>query len=304
MTSRERLNRSVNLKVLEQLGDPEGDANADWVEGCADCVLWMDGAAPVNSGATRSGYPSDAAWLVRRFAQDFLERLTPHCETQALVAEVQGGLAEEFAELGQPGACVVGGPPFACFGAARLIGETLELTNAGDCVLLYEDSAGAVTSFGYSAVSGLEQRAIDFLIDFKIRTGAPHAEALQATVPVIYDNVARRNRLFGYDVVEPIAGLTTQLERLLMPARNGQRLLAMSDGFFRAVDTYRLFSREELFEIAFRDGLREILAALRNAEEQDPEAQAYPRLKLRDDATAIAFMVEGQSTPQGPTGLR
>ena len=67
--------------------------------------------------------------------------------------------------------------------------------------------------------------------------------------------------------------------------------------FFRAVDTYRLFSREELFEIAFRDGLREILAALRNAEALDPEAQAYPRLKLRDDATAIAFMVEGQSIP-------
>lgn len=293
MTSREALSRNVNLKVIEQLGDPDGDANADWVEGRADCVLWMDGAAPVNLGRTRSGYPSDAAWLVRRFACHFFERLTPECETQALVSEVQGVVAEEFAGLGQTRANAVAGPPFACFGAARLIGETLELTNAGDCVLLYEDSAGAVASFGYSAVSALEQRAIDFLIDFKVRTGASHAEALQATVPAILDNVALRNRLFGYDVIEPIAGLTTQLERVLMPAHSGQRLLAMSDGFFRAVDTYQLFSHEDLFEIVFRDGLHEILSALRSAEEQDPEAQSYPRLKLRDDASAIAFMVEG-----------
>ncbi|ALM53021.1 hypothetical protein [Halomonas huangheensis] len=292
MTSRETLGRSANLKVIERLGDPDTDANADWVEGRADCVLWMDGAVPVNSGTTRSDYSSDAAWLVRRFARNFFEHLTPECDTQTLVAEVQGVLAEEFAGLGQTRANAVVGPPFACFGAARLIGETLELTNAGDCVLLYEDAAGRVVSFGYSAVSALERRATDFLIDFKVRTGASHTDALQATVPAILDNVAQRNRLFGYDVVEPIAGLTTQLERVLMPARSGQRLLAMSDGFFRAVDTYRLLSSEELFETAFRDGLGAILAALRSAEEQDPEARAWPRLKLRDDASAIAFVVE------------
>src|SRR5690606_179912 len=118
----------------------------------------------VNAATTRSGLASDAAWLVRHFARSFFARLMPEQETEALVAEVLEQLAREYAGLGSE---PVSATPFACFGAARLFGETLELTNAGDCVLLYEDDDGRVASFGYSSVSLLERRAIAFLRDVK-----------------------------------------------------------------------------------------------------------------------------------------
>ncbi|MDR5859743.1 hypothetical protein FZZ93_10795 [Halomonas eurihalina] len=288
----DRVVGGVGFRVVDRLTDPEGDANADWLGVTEDCVLWMDGAAPVNAGRTRSDYPSDAAWLVRRFVDHFLVNVGPAWRTRELVIDIQGRLAVEYEALDSADDVVRTDLPFACFGAARLIDDTLEITSAGDCVLLYETDEGKLASFGHSAVSSLEQQAVVALRETKVRTRASHGEALQATIPHILDNQAQRNRRFGYDVVEPIADLAIDLERVLMPARPGRRMLAMSDGFYRAVDTYHLFTDEQLFEAAFDSGLSDILARLRDAEANDPEASAHPRLKLQDDATAVAFVVE------------
>lgn len=282
----------VGFRVVDRLTDPEGSANADWLGVAEDCVLWMDGAAPLNAGRTRSDYPSDAAWLVRRFVGHFLASVGPAWRTRELVIEIQNRLAVEYDALGSAADVEREDLPFACFGAARLIDDTLEVTGAGDCVLLYETDEGTLASFGHSAVAALEQKAVAALREAKARSGASHGEALQSIVPHIFDNQAQRNRRFGYDVVEPIGDLSIDLERVLMPARPGRRLLAMSDGFYRAVDTYHLFTHEQLFEAAFENGLDDILARLRAAEADDPEAHAHPRLKLQDDATAVAFMVE------------
>ncbi|MFM9271267.1 hypothetical protein ACJ7V3_13565 [Halomonas elongata] len=288
----DRVAGGVAFRVVDRITDPEGDANADWLGFAEDCVLWMDGAAPVNAGRTRSDYPSDAAWLVRRFVDHFLANVGPAWRTRELVIDIQGRLAVEYEALGSVDDVVRTDLPFACFGAARLVDDSLEITSAGDCVLLYETDEGKLASFGHSAVSSLEQQAVVALRETKARTGASHGEALQATIPHILDNQAQRNRRFGYDVVEPIADLAIDLERVLMPARPGRRMLAMSDGFYRAVDTYHLFTDEQLFEAAFDSGLSDILARLRDAEANDPEASAHPRLKLQDDATAVAFVVE------------
>ncbi|MDL4864106.1 hypothetical protein NPJ88_017370 [Halomonas elongata] len=288
----DRVAGGVGFRIVDRLTDPEGDANADWLGVAEDCVLWMDGAAPVNAGRTRSDYPSDAAWLVRRFVDHFLANVGPAWRTRELVIDIQGRLAVEYEALGSADDVVRTDLPFACFGAARLVDDTLEITSAGDCVLLYETDEGKLARFGHSAVSSLEQQAVGALRETKARTGASHGEALQTTIPHILDNQAQRNRRFGYDVVEPITDLAIDLERVLMPARPGRRMLAMSDGFYRAVDTYHLFTDEQLFEAAFDSGLSDILARLRDAEANDPEASAHPRLKLQDDATAVAFVVE------------
>ncbi|MDT8895944.1 protein phosphatase 2C domain-containing protein [Halomonas sp. I1] len=282
----------LEFRVVDQLTDPDGDANADWLGVARDCVLWMDGAAPINAGRTRSEYPSDAAWLVRRFVGHFLASVDPAWRTRALVIDIQDRLAVEYDALDPAGDVERADLPFACFGAARLVDDTLEVTGAGDCVLLYETDEGRLASFGHSAVGGLEQKAVSSLCEAKARSGASHDAALQSALPHILGNQAQRNRRFGYDVVEPIGDLSIELERVLMPARPGRRLLAMSDGFYRAVDTYHLFTHEQLFDAAFDGGLRDILARLRAAEAEDPEANAHPRLKLQDDATAVAFMVE------------
>ncbi|SEN17924.1 hypothetical protein [Halomonas caseinilytica] len=291
---KERDTGRVGFRVVDRLTDPEGDANADWLGVAEECVLWMDGAAPVNAGQTRSGYPSDAAWLVRRFVAHFLASVDPARQTRELVSDIQARLAAEYDALAPTDAVGRLDLPFACFGAARLVDDTLEITGAGDCVLLYETDAGDLACFGHSAVSSLEQQAVATLLEVKARTGASHDAALRATVPHILDNQAQRNRRFGYDVVEPIGDLAIELERVLMPARPGRRLLAMSDGFYRAVDTYHLFSHEQLFAAAFDSGLDHILSRLRAAEADDPEARAHPRLKLQDDATAVAFVVEAR----------
>lgn len=88
------------FRVVDQLTDPAEDANADWLGVAENCVLWMDGAAPVNAGRTRSGYPRDAAWLVRRFVAHFLADVGPTWRTRELVADIQGRLALEYDALG------------------------------------------------------------------------------------------------------------------------------------------------------------------------------------------------------------
>lgn len=67
------------------------------------------------------------------------------------------------------------------------------------------------------------------------------------------------------------------------------RALLMSDGFYRLVDTFSAYRDDAtLFAVALQPkGLTTLLAELRAREDADPECIAHPRLKPKDDATAL-----------------
>ncbi len=67
--------------------------------------------------------------------------------------------------------------------------------------------------------------------------------------------------------------------------------LSDTDNFYRLVDTYRMLTAGELMQAALERGLGPLYAELRHLEDADSECLAHPRLKARDDATALRARV-------------
>jgi len=65
--------------------------------------------------------------------------------------------------------------------------------------------------------------------------------------------------------------------------------LLMSDGFYRAVDTFHVITEDRIVAWTMDQGLATILAAVRRLEAGDAECIWYPRFKPQDDATALLF---------------
>jgi hypothetical protein len=67
----------------------------------------------------------------------------------------------------------------------------------------------------------------------------------------------------------------------------GSMLLAMTDGFFRIVDTYNLHCIEDLADLCLRRGLGPMLEELRDFERTSEES-ASRSVKSSDDASAVS----------------
>ena len=68
--------------------------------------------------------------------------------------------------------------------------------------------------------------------------------------------------------------------------RGGHVLLA-SDGFWRLVDPYGVLTADALMDAVVARGPAAVLADLRAIEAGDAACVRFPRLKVRDDATAV-----------------
>jgi hypothetical protein len=100
------------------------------------------------------------------------------------------------------------------------------------------------------------------------------------------------NVVGGYWVlgIEPEAAY--HMETGAIPLERPATALLMSDGFYRAVDTFRVIAEDRIVASAMEKGLATILAAVRRLEAGDAECIRYPRFKPRDDATALLFEME------------
>jgi len=76
-----------------------------------------------------------------------------------------------------------------------------------------------------------------------------------------------------------------------VPARSLRRILLASDGYYRLTDHYGAMSDAELLRQTGEQGGPALLQQLRAIEDGDPLGAAYPRLKIRDDATALLIGV-------------
>ena len=114
----------------------------------------------------------------------------------------------------------------------------------------------------------------------------------------------RRNRLLknqpnGYWVLEPGGSWLQYVQYFAARVAPGTHVLMVSDGFYRLVDHYHLYDDESLLAAALDDGLEVLARRLRQVEDEDPECRAHPRLKPRDDASALLLVVEAMPRSRG-----
>ena len=99
------------------------------------------------------------------------------------------------------------------------------------------------------------------------------------------------NDLDGYWILDPSERWIEHVETSRLAAIPGDVLLLVTDGFWRLVDIYGRYDAESLFAAALGGGLQPVAAELRAIEAGDEECLRYPRLKTRDDATAVLVRI-------------
>jgi hypothetical protein len=238
-----------------------GPSDAAWFAGTADDLL-----------RGLAGMPQDGRALLQRLVAD----LTEACRRAALTALDEGEVDE----------------PAASLALVRTRGDRLELMMLGDCKLLLQRQDGTVEAFDHSRVAPFEAKVIDVLRALQAGGETDPDRIAPKLRELILANRRLKNRTGGYDVLADDPACIELAEISHRPAAGVTHLLLASDGLYRLVDTYGGYSAERLLQAALSDGLAPLYATLRRIEDADPQCLKYPRLKARDDATALLLKLE------------
>lgn len=283
------------FRVLACLSVPGSDSvpNED-AAGCGEGAAWvLDGATGLAEHRLLPGL-TDAAWLVGRYDALLRERAD---RTQVALRDLIGGLigevAASFDAARVRGAAERHELPSAGLALVRCADGALEFARLGDCRAILASPDGGVVSTAHSPLARLDGRVVERMRALRdsgeVRT---HAQARSAVRDDLRANRALLNTPHGYWVLGTQPEAASHMEVGTLPlARGGQtRGLLVSDGFYRLVDTFGACRDDaELLRRSWDLGPEEMLKRLRAIEDADPECEAYPRLKPKDDASMVLF---------------
>jgi hypothetical protein len=290
------LQSTMKLNILERVSDP-GSANVpnEDVSGYTALSAWvLDGATGLGDKPLLPGR-SDAAWLASAYdARLHANADRTGCELQQLFADVIADVGAEFE------ACRLRAPanrfelPSAGMVFVRLREADLEYACLGDCRAILSFSRNAhVFSTGGSPLQHLDAAILERMEALRRSDTSMSYEKVRRAVQS--DLRANRNLLNtegGYWVLstDPTAARHMEVGAVPLDGVGLIRGLLVSDGFYRLVDTFGIYpDNAALLSAALEQGLATMLTELRMLEDADPECIAYPRLKPKDDATALLF---------------
>jgi hypothetical protein len=281
----------ARLEIIDHVCAPGGQTGDDlW--GCSDNAVWIeDGATGLSAKRMLPDRPSDAAWFVAAIdkelcAADWMQ--PAHLILRAAAAAVAGRFRAEACDVPADTSTW----PAACIAILRVADSTVELVNLGDCKLLFRHADGGPTqTFGSSAIPALDRQVVRQMVALRAEGIVEPKAAWERIVPLIREGRRLRNVDGGYWVLDIVGRGLDHVQRVTLPAEQVGYVLMMTDGFYRLVDTYESYSDQSLLEAAMSRGLAELMAELRAIEATDERCAAFPRLKARDDATAVVARV-------------
>lgn len=275
------------LRILETVSDPGGAINDDRV-GFAGDTLWVLDGATDNCPARLLPGQSDAAWIAEAFSQA-LHDLAPGFEGPLfdLAAVATERVAKAFAAESLLSPPDRSHHPSAAGLILRLRNGMAEMLGMGDCVALIKRPGEQTRLCGADPDRLGDRKAIARVRQFAAEQGLSWEEARARSQPESSRGRAKMNVPGGYSVfsIDMAPESLVHQERVEMP--KGTRLLVMSDGFARLDEIFGVYSREALLDAAFAKGLQALTHELRALEDGDSACDRFPRMKARDDASAL-----------------
>lgn len=254
------------------------ESNADKLCFTRDIILIFDGAAPLNKEAFL-GSENSAVWFINKFRSFFLDIYHLYSTTIEALESARIKTYKEYLEIRAKIPETQIEEPFSCLSVIREHTDYVELINMGDCSSLFK-IGNQINCFGNSAVKRLDAELKAFLPDNT-------KEGRIKLTDAVAKNRSLRNKIFGYDVLAPSTPLLGRCERIILEKNNGIEILLMTDGFYRIVDTFKLYSNATLLLAVKNFGLQSILNEIRDIEISDQECIKFPRVKIHDDASAV-----------------
>lgn len=264
-------------------------AGRDWNEDYAFAgdKFWfvLDGATSLMP-EKYSNEETDAKWFSHRFGM-FLE--TALADNSKSIAEiVKEGIdivVGEYKVLAN-GRKIVD-MPSACIAIIRENNGKMEYFVLGDCGFLMKRN-GKVKDYTDERLPSLDKINIDDMVKFAKQK---NINVIDAKKYIKEDNLKKRlskNTVGGYWVLcdsKEACDHAVQGEILL---KSGDGFLLYSDGFSQIWDTFYIMSTRDVFEfIESGHGLTDLYKILFDAQENDSGCNKHPRMKMRDDSTAI-----------------
>jgi hypothetical protein len=288
----------MRVNLLDRVSDP-GSAGAPNEDASGHTALsaWvLDGATGLGDEPLLPG-ASDAAWLTS--AYDARLRASAECtgrELQHLFADLIADVGADFEARKLRATAGRFELPSAGMAFVRLRAAKLEYARLGDCrAILAPPGSAGVLSTGSSPLQHLDAAVLARMEALRRGDASMSHELLRRVVRSdLRANRSLLNTEGGYWVLgtDPAAARHMEIRAVPLDGAGPVRGLLVSDGFYRLVDTFRTHPDDAaLLGAALERGLAVLLAELRGLEEADPECIAHPRLKPKDDATALLFEI-------------
>ena len=267
---------------------------------CEDAAGWgnnflfvLDGASGL-TGTQIMGTGSDAAWFASGVRDGLCRRLADGGETAPLLAEILAGLRRDYeAKAASEGIPLPSDAPSAGLALFREVGEEIEFFGLGDCVGVAELAGGGLAWSCDSQLPALDGGVLSRMAEIHRDTGVSVLEARQQCQELLVKNRAMRNVPGGYWILDLSALGLPHARVMRWKRREVVSLSAFSDGFGQLVDPFRFFPGYEALHRAMGQMPLQTLAdRLFQAQEEDPQANRFPRFKLRDDTCALWARVE------------
>ena len=286
----------MKIEIVDHVNSPgkQDGASEDRYGWNDTCVFVIDGASGLSDRQLMTDFSSDAAWLaelaVRHFTNTSDEPVADSVRKLNDDARVQWFAHPEAQDMPRYTW------PAAAFQMLRIEGTYLRSYGLGDCRLfLQSEEDGRI--FETTALKGNRDREIAAARAHLDRTGGfsdgndmrKDATTLAALRAGRSKHNTAAGNIFTLGLVPEAADRTVREETGICPPVRG---LLCSDGFAALVDNYDAFSPENLIAAAFDHGLPALVKHLRHIEcDLDPQGQIYPRYKVSDDATCVAFRI-------------
>jgi hypothetical protein len=266
------------LVVFDSLPAEADQPNEDFVAATPDAVVLLDGTGtPTGS---ESGCVHGVAWFVRRLGSALLASMMRDDDSDlreclaASIADV-GSLHAHTCDLAHPGS------PSATVVVVKVQQDALDYLVLADSVLVLDLSAELrVVTDDQEAQIGRQLRAE---MDASPNGTPEHEKAHREYVENLR---AHRNRPGGFWVASSDPEAARQARTGSVPRAHVRAAAILSDGASRLVDRFGLTTWKGLLGTLDRQGPRELLRQVREAENSDPSGSRWPRGKAHDDATA------------------
>ena len=279
------------MRLIGAVTEGSGDTNEDGmgVLGRKENIAaaWVfDGVTGINDRNYLPG-GSDAAWLVHR-AHSHLLKLA---ETDAPIPEILSQLVtalivdwkiesarfEQPFDYDPPATCLIFVKRYAAgWGALRLGDSILLAQTQSDRFLMFEESSNTGFDSWLSAEAQKRRAQGQFSVGALLAEFRPQLLAARKT----------RNSAESFGILKADLAAAHNAEYLELGFP--KNLLICTDGFYRAVDHYKLHDNQSLLATCGQEGGTEnILKNVRVVEQSDPQCQKYIRFKPADDASAI-----------------
>jgi serine/threonine protein phosphatase PrpC len=251
---------------------PNEDAAGTAGDGRIGAAWVIDGATDVGGRTFVPGTDSDAAWYARTLDAG-IASLSPGDP-----AAIARGAIVRAAEAWSTAVAGMDVPRHGLPSAAvAWVGWTVVLRQDGH-------PARALGRQGVTASEVALNAAVRRLQQEGVADSAARRAAL---IDRLQSQRARMNSPGGYWIFSVDPAAADHLDRMDVRLDGAGHLLLATDGFWRLVDPYGVHDADGLMDAVVARGPQALIAELRALEAADADCIRFPRIKARDDATAV-----------------